>query len=82
MKSNSFCCFLRSSLFDILPFAFDDLRPSCQYRNPTLFKSRKSHAQFLLIFACAGTKRKYFKDLADEQIQEDKKDRRGFGSDS
>jgi hypothetical protein len=44
-----------------------------------LFKSRKSRGQFLLIFGCTGTKRNYSSDFANEQIQEDKKDGRGFG---
>ena len=54
---------IRYSIFCGLPasggFAFEDLRATYQYRNPALFKSRKSHALFLLIFGRTGAKRNY-----------------------
>jgi hypothetical protein len=68
---------IRYSIFCGLPasggFAFEDLRASYQYRKPALFKSRKSHALFLLIFGCTGAKRNYSRNVVMSKSKKTKK---------
>jgi hypothetical protein len=54
-------------------FAFEGLRATYQYRNPALFKSRKSHALFLLIFGRTGAKRNYSRNGVMSKLKKTKK---------